>query len=202
MQHIPTRNSPQNAHGTASNVLFGPNPECTPAPHPIPALIRTKHGPGTSTDCSATCAVHYIGARTRAAPRPLNVHVRNLPLPPSIEGRVKELTKSCALSPHGPALPVHRDSRAAPALASLAVDASSHEAWRLHGCCKTVEASASNSAHWFQPRALACQPRRTPWQELMLRRSSMSGRKRPTCGQGAAHSGPSRRPGCSGSHGA
>ena len=59
---------------------------------------------------------------------------------------MKELTKSFALSPRGPALPVHRDSRAAPALASLAVDASSPERWRLHGCCKTFEASASNSA--------------------------------------------------------
>ena len=59
---------------------------------------------------------------------------------------MKELTKSFALSPRGPALPVHRDSRAAPALASLAVDASSPEEWRLHGRCKTVEASASNSA--------------------------------------------------------
>ena len=59
---------------------------------------------------------------------------------------MKELTKSFALSPRGPALPVHRDSRAAPALASLVVDASSPEAWRLHGCYSTVEASASNSA--------------------------------------------------------
>ena len=59
---------------------------------------------------------------------------------------MKELTKSFALSPRGPALTVHRDSRAAPALASLAVDASSPEAWRLHGYGKTVEASASNSA--------------------------------------------------------
>ena len=40
---------------------------------------------------------------------------------------MKELTKSFALSPRGPALPAGRDSRAAPALASLAVDASSPE---------------------------------------------------------------------------
>ena len=58
---------------------------------------------------------------------------------------MKELTKSFALSPRGPALPAGRGSRAAPALASLAVDASSPEAWRLHGCCETVNVSASNS---------------------------------------------------------
>ena len=48
------------------------------------------------------------------------------------------------------ALTVHRDSRAAPALASLVVDASSPEAWRLHGCCETIKASAFIlSTHWF-----------------------------------------------------
>ena len=58
---------------------------------------------------------------------------------------MKELTKSFALSPRGPALSVSRNSRAAPALASLAVDASTPEEWRLHGRCETVEASASNA---------------------------------------------------------
>ena len=85
---------------------------------------------------------------------------------------MKELTKSFALSPRGPARPVHRDSRAAPALANLVVDASSPEEWRLHGCCETVEASASNSVRTgsIHARRLACEPRRTPWPELMLRR--------------------------------
>ena len=91
----------------------------------VPARRSPRPPP---TNCSATFAVHSLCARKRAAPRPLNVHVRNLPLLPQIKGRV-----SFALSPRGPALPVHRNSRAAPALASLAVDASSPEAWRLHG---------------------------------------------------------------------
>ena len=71
---------------------------------------------------------------------------------------MKELTKSFALSPRGPARPVHRDSRAAPAVASLAVDAPSPEVWRLHGRCKTVKASASYSARSgsSHARLLAC----------------------------------------------